>query len=141
MESGLAAIILVAPTVSQKTMPVPQFMKDQCAKLQKPFSGNAGGLSGKSIYDLSSAPHGPYPQNPGFHAKGIISIAGCIVASLIGVFTIIWYGMGEQFEEEEVARELKQKLASKAAKRQHLINTSSKIWNFLGQQKHKSKMR
>lgn len=132
LESGLAAIVLVAPTASQSSLPVPTFMKDHCKKLGKPFSGNAGGISGSSIYDLSNAPHGPYPQNPGFHTKGILSIAACIASSLIGVITIIWYTMGEQFEEEDVKIELEEKIASKAAKREQLLSTRDTLMRILG---------
>ncbi|KAG0147247.1 hypothetical protein CROQUDRAFT_61959 [Cronartium quercuum f. sp. fusiforme G11] len=138
LESGLAALIVVAPLISQQSIPVPQFMKDHCTALGKPSSGNAGGLSGPSIYDLSKAPHGPYPQRPGFHAKGKISIAGCILASLIGVATIIWYATGEQFEEAEVERELKVKLASKAAKRKALIATRRKLVHLVGMGPHRN---
>ncbi|POW06570.1 hypothetical protein PSHT_10284 [Puccinia striiformis] len=99
-----------------KEFPVPQFMKDQCGKMNIPFSGNAGGLSGSKIYDLSTAPHGPFPQISGFHARGILSMAACIISSLIGVLTIVWYTRGEQFDEEEVEREIMEKIKSQADK-------------------------
>ncbi|KAH9470396.1 hypothetical protein MJO29_004601 [Puccinia striiformis f. sp. tritici] len=116
LQSGLAAMFIVAPEVQQKNFPVPQFMKDQCGKMNIPFSGNAGGLSGSKIYDLSTAPHGPFPQISGFHARGILSMAACIISSLIGVLTIVWYTRGEQFDEEEVEREIMEKIKSQADK-------------------------
>lgn len=112
-------------------------MKDHCTALGKPSSGNAGGSSGSLIYDLSNAPHGPYPQNSGFHAKGMLSIAGCIVASLIGVATIIWYATGEQFEEAEVEREVKLKLANKVSKRRNVIATGSRLVSLIGFTSHR----
>jgi iron transport multicopper oxidase len=90
-------------------------MKDQCAMMNVPSSGNAGGLSGSKIYDLSTAPHGPFPQVSGFHARGILSIAACIISSLIGVLTIVWYSRGEQFDDEEVEREILEKIKSKTS--------------------------
>ncbi|WAR53656.1 hypothetical protein PtB15_3B164 [Puccinia triticina] len=113
LQSGLAAMFIVAPEVHQRNSPVPQFVKDQCRMMNIPTSGNAGGLSGSKIYDLSTAPHGPFPQKPGFHARGILSMAACIISSLIGVLTIVWYTRGEQFDDEEVEREILEKIRSK----------------------------
>ncbi|MBW0499229.1 hypothetical protein O181_038944 [Austropuccinia psidii MF-1] len=117
LESGLATVVVVAPELVQKSHPVPPFMKSQCDMMGISSSGNAGGLSGSGIYDLSTAPQGPFPQNSGFYTKGIISISACIVSSLIGVLTILWYAGGEQIEEEEVEREIVQKLSNKEAGR------------------------
>jgi iron transport multicopper oxidase len=114
LQSGLAAMFIVAPEIQQKNSPVPQFMKDQCAMMKVPSSGNAGGLTGSKIYDLSTAPQGPFPQISGFHARGILSMAACIVSSLIGVLTIIWYTRGEQFNDEEVEQEFLEKIKAKS---------------------------
>lgn len=40
-----------------------------------------------SVTDLAGAPHGPYPQVAGWHAKGIGALAGTILAALLGAFS------------------------------------------------------
>ncbi|EFP86676.2 uncharacterized protein PGTG_13058 [Puccinia graminis f. sp. tritici CRL 75-36-700-3] len=131
LQSGLAAMFIVAPEVHQRNFPVPQFMKDQCAMMNIPSSGNAGGLSGSKLYDLSTAPHGPFPQVSGFHARGNLSIAACIISSLIGVLTIIWYSRGEQFDDEEVEREMLEKIKSKTSQDHHTNGFVARFRRFM----------
>jgi len=130
LESGLGAIFVVAPEVAQRNSPVPPFMKEQCAKMKMPWSGNAGGLTGSKIYDLSTAPHGPFPQVSGFHTRGILSLAACIISSLLGVVTIIWYARGEQFNDAQIEQEILDKINSNSNPR-HSPRFFNRIHRFL----------
>ena len=60
---------------------------------------------------------GPWVQELGWHAKGIVALAGCIVTALLGIATIIWYSMGG-LDDDEVEREVSQAIRKKDAKKE-----------------------
>lgn len=55
---------------------MPSFMIEQCQAVGSPYSGNAAGYA--STTDLTGLPLGPFPQNNGWHSKGIGAMAGYV---------------------------------------------------------------
>ena len=98
--------IIEAPLIAQQRASIPDFMYSQCAALGKPTSGNAAGHA--STTDLSGLPLGPYPQNNGWHAKGIVAMTGCVLTSVIGMATVSWYALGGHISEEEMEHEARE---------------------------------
>ena len=105
---------LEAPTLMQERADIPQYMYDQCAALGMPTSGNAAGHA--SVTDLAGLPLGPFPQNNGWHAKGIVAMTGCVLTAVIGMATVSWYALGGHITEEEMEQEAREKQAKKAAR-------------------------
>ncbi|KAF7334268.1 Fet3 protein [Mycena sanguinolenta] len=112
LEVGLAIQLIEAPLVAQQFAGnVPSFIADNCAALGLPSSGNAAGHSDPN--DLAGLPLGPYPQNNGWHAKGIGAMAGCVLTAVLGMLTVLWYAMGGHISEEEQESEVRAALAAK----------------------------
>lgn len=66
----------------QTELEIPQVMKDQCAALGVPVTGNSVGKM--SLTEFPGAVRGPYPQILGWRPKGIGALAGCILTALLG---------------------------------------------------------
>ena len=98
-------------------------MYDQCSALGVPTSGNAAGHA--STTDLSGLPLGPYPQNNGWHSKGIGAMAGCVLTAVIGMGTVAWYALGGHISEEEMEREVRREIGEKERRRDRIRNA---IW-------------
>lgn len=81
--AGLAATFITAPRLArEKLSPLPQPLIDVCLASGLPAFGNAAGKKG---LDLEGAPDGIRPvQNSTF-------VLGCIIATLVGLSTIIWH--------------------------------------------------
>ncbi|KAI8364347.1 Cupredoxin [Radiomyces spectabilis] len=92
LESGLAAIFIEAPDVAQQRMTLPQQFLDVCEASGIKATGNGAGKEG---LDLSGAPSGITLIYDGFTAKGKGAMAGCILAALVGMGTIIWYAISD----------------------------------------------
>ncbi|KAL6301418.1 Fet3 protein [Sparassis latifolia] len=105
LEVGLALQLVEAPLIAQERSQVPQFMNDQCQALGMPYSGNAAGHT--SATDLSGLPLGPYPQNNGWHSRGIGAMAGCVLTAVIGMATVVWYALGGNISDEELEYEVR----------------------------------
>ncbi|KDQ60117.1 Ferroxidase [Jaapia argillacea MUCL 33604] len=119
LEVGLAIQLVEAPLevqarVASGSVTPPQFMYDQCKALGKPTSGNAAGHN--STTDLSGLTEGPFPQNNGWHAKGIGAMFGCVLTAVIGMVTVTWYSFGGDLTEEEMEREALTKQEAKERK-------------------------
>lgn len=103
------------PTVQANFKP-PQFMYDQCAAQGIATSGNAVGI--QSATDLAGQPLGPWPIVAGWTPKAKGAMAGCVLAALVGMLSVVWYSWGalndEEIEQEEQRRH-EQKMADKAA--------------------------
>ncbi|KAF8217774.1 Fet3 protein [Mycena galopus ATCC 62051] len=85
LEVGLAIQLIEAPLLAQQYQAnVPSFLADNCKALGLPASGNAAGHTDPA--DLAGLPLGPYPQNNGWHAKGIGAMAGCVLTAVLGAF-------------------------------------------------------
>jgi len=59
-----------------------------------PTAGNAAGNT-KDLFDLTGANVSPAPLPAGFTPRGIVALTFSIVAGLLGVAVIAWYGVGE----------------------------------------------
>lgn len=103
---------LEAPTIAQERDAIPQFMFDQCQALGKPISGNAAGHA--SATDLTGLTTGPFPQNNGWHAKGIGAMFGCVLTATIGMASVTWYTLGGHISEEEMEHEAREQQEAKA---------------------------
>ncbi|KAI0634793.1 Fet3 protein [Trametes polyzona] len=111
LEVGLAVVFIEAPTVAQQRDGIPQFMFDQCEALGKPVSGNAAGHA--SATDLSGLAVGPFPQNNGWHARGIGAMFGCVLTATIGMASVTWYTLGGHISEEEMEHEAREEQDAK----------------------------
>ncbi|KAJ2799047.1 ferroxidase fet3, partial [Coemansia helicoidea] len=89
IESGLNMALIEAPDVMQQRIHVPQQIVDHCRAAGIPTEGNAAGRAG---LDLTGAPVGPHPYPMGWTAKAKGAMAGCILAALVGLVAIVWYG-------------------------------------------------
>ena len=80
----------------------PQIMTQQCQRQNIPINGNAANHSDSNggWLDLVGEP-APPPLPSGFTAKGYGAMAGCVIAAVIGMATIIWYGLTEPPKEVE----------------------------------------
>jgi iron transport multicopper oxidase len=96
---------------AQSVQAPPSTLAQQCLAQNLPASGNAAGHA--SVTDLSGLPTGPFMQNNGWHAKGIVAMTGCVLTAVIGMFTVGWYVIGGALSDEEVEREVR---AAQAAK-------------------------
>ena len=92
--SGLAATFVEAPLELQAQLKgkIPQDHLDACAGVGVPTAGNAAGNT-VDLLDLRGQPEPPKPLPKGFTARGIVALAFSIVSGLLGVATIIWYGL------------------------------------------------
>ncbi|KAF4616730.1 hypothetical protein D9613_008665 [Agrocybe pediades] len=112
LEAGLAVQIIEAPLQAQQFVDrIPTALYDHCKALDKPISGNAAGLA--SATDLKGLPLGPFPQRLGWRPKGIGAMAGCVLAAVVGMMSVVWYALGGHITEEEMEHEVREALAAK----------------------------
>lgn len=134
-------MFIEAPNEMQTELEIPQVMKDQCAALGVPVTGNSVGKM--SLTDFPGAVRGPYPQILEWRPKGIGALAGCILTALLGEFclffflalwldaavsrfraallnysstgmaTVVWYAMGGQLDADELHEEVVRELEKK----------------------------
>jgi hypothetical protein len=78
-------------------MQFPDVMLRQCQSQNIPVTGNAANHSDSDggWLNLAGEPAPPSPLPGGFTAKGYGAMAGCVIAAVIGMGTIIWYGLTE----------------------------------------------
>ncbi|KAI7869586.1 Cupredoxin [Spinellus fusiger] len=107
LESGLAATFIEAPTVLQQRMTLPQVFNDVCSSGNIPYSGNAAGREG---LDLRGAPDGVYTIYDGFTAAGKGAMAGCILAAILGMATILWYARSDSEAKGREIMEAKKRM-------------------------------
>lgn len=86
----------------QQRIQFPGIMAQQCQKQSIPISGNAANHteSNGGLLDLTGEPSAPDPLPAGFTAKGYSAMAGCCIAAVMGMATIIWYGLTDPPGEE-----------------------------------------
>lgn len=89
--AGLAATFITAPQLALEKMELPQSLIDICEASGQPTSGNAAGKEG---LDLDGAPDGIRPLQQKF-------VMGGLVATLVGISTIIWHVWVDPGHEEE----------------------------------------
>lgn len=68
--------------------------------------GNAAGNM-KDVLDLRGQNLAPAPLPDGFEAKGIVALTFSIVAALLGMAAVAWYGAKPLSEKEEQREEEK----------------------------------
>ena len=95
-----------APDIAQERNTLPQALVQQCAALGLPTSGNAAGFA--STTDLEGLPLGPFPQNNGWHPRGIGAMFGCVATATLGMATVAWYALGGHISEEEMEDEARE---------------------------------
>ncbi|KXS12722.1 multicopper oxidase [Gonapodya prolifera JEL478] len=115
LESGLAATFIEAPDQIQKLAAgQPKVLNDQCSALGISTTGNAGGKN--STTDFGAYSFGPYVQELGFHPKGIVALAFCVVSAIMGIIAVAWYPLGGGLDEDELELEVAAAMALKAQK-------------------------
>ena len=138
LEVGLAMQLIEAPLEAQQRNTVPQLMYDNCKALNLPFSGNAAGFA--STTQLDGLPLGPYPQNNGWHARGIGAMFGyagtivftppsaddhlfhsCVFTATLGMASVVWYALGGHLSEEEEEHEVRRQLDAKERRRGRIL--------------------
>jgi iron transport multicopper oxidase len=96
LPAGLAVVFIDAVEEAKQQMsPLPQEYIDLCHDMGLPGTGNAAGKEG---LDLDGAPDGVRPIKETF-------VLGCIIATLVGLSTLIWHvwvDPGTSEEEEAV---------------------------------------
>jgi len=91
-----------APLVLQKTLTIPEDHFAACAAVSPPIPtiGNAAANT-QDYLDLTGQNLPAKPLPDGFQAKGIVALTFSILAGLIGVGVIAWYGLGEMSQIEK----------------------------------------
>ena len=93
--SGLVMTFVEAPDDLQKSgLKIPQDHLDTCTKQGLPIAGNAAGNT-VDLFDLKGARTSPAPLPEGFTPRGIVALTFSIIAGLVGIAVIAWYGAGE----------------------------------------------
>ena len=97
--AGLVATFVEAPQQLQQRVKFPEDMLKQCQMQNIPVTGNAANHtdSNGGWLDLSGEPHAPPPIPAGFTAKGYVAMTGCVIAAIVGLITIVWYGLTDPF--------------------------------------------
>ncbi|OAP56204.1 hypothetical protein AYL99_09383 [Fonsecaea erecta] len=124
VDSGLVMTFVESPLKLQETLHIPEDHFSACAALDPPMptAGNAAANT-ESLLDLTGAAVPPAPLPDGFTTRGIVALTFSIVAGLLGVATIVWYGLGEM-GTIEAARE-KAKIQKVAAERGVVSRTNT----------------
>ncbi|KAH9000834.1 Fet3 protein [Lactarius hatsudake] len=115
LEAGLAVTFIEAPLEMQQRAETvqapPSALAQHCRTLNLPASGNAAGHA--SATDLSGLKTGPFPQNNGWHTKGILAMTGCVLTAVLGMLTVAWYAIGGALSEEELEHDARAAHAAK----------------------------
>ena len=83
-------------------MRFPDIMAQQCQRQNIPIKGNAANHTEANggLLDLTGEPSAPAPLPAGFTAKGYGAMVGCCMAAVMGLITIIWYGLTDSPNDE-----------------------------------------
>jgi iron transport multicopper oxidase len=104
MDQGLIATFIEAPLEMQKSLVIPDDHQALCRAKNTPMLGNAAGNT-KDLFDLSGQNHPPKPLPGGFTTKGIVAMTFSVLAALLGLATIAWYGLADMGEASRVEEE------------------------------------
>ena len=98
VDSGLILTFIEAPLVLQSQLGggtgIPDDHYAACKAQNMSFGGNAAGNT-VDLLDTTGMNVSPGPLPAGFTPRGIVALTFSIVAGLLGVATIVWYGLGE----------------------------------------------
>lgn len=77
-------------------MKIPEDHFAACAALDPPMAveGNAAG-NAVQLLNMTGEPTQPGPLPSGFTPRGIVALTFSIVAGLLGIGVVTWYGLGE----------------------------------------------
>lgn len=92
MESGLAMQFVTAPKELQETLEIPQDHINVCKEAGLPFEGNAA-ANVNDFTDLTGEPRQKPWLPAGFTPKGYVAIVFSGVAAVVGLASIVYYGM------------------------------------------------
>lgn len=101
--AGLVTTFVEAPLQIQQNIRFPDVMLQQCKLQNIPVIGNAANHTESTggLLDLEGEPSAPPPLPAGFTAKGYGAMAGCCIAAVIGLVTIVWYGLTDSPTEDQ----------------------------------------
>ncbi|KAE8367391.1 Cupredoxin [Aspergillus caelatus] len=92
MDAGLAVVLVEAPLDLQQTLTIPEDHWQACDASNTLKRGNAAGNT-EDFYDLTGANTSVSPLPVGFTARGIVALVFSCIAALLGLISIVWYGM------------------------------------------------
>lgn len=92
LSSGLAMLLVEAPDQIQERVTIPQGHYDVCESASVPYQGNAAGNT-VNLFDLKGQNSQPGWIPGGFTTRGIVALVFCAISALIGVASIVIYGL------------------------------------------------
>ncbi|PWN97912.1 multi copper oxidase [Tilletiopsis washingtonensis] len=99
LSSGLAAIFIEAPMLAQQQLTLPGDLQSQCAALGISPTGNAAGFN--STTNFAGLRKEPTFLETGWTPRAVGALVGCIITALIGLATVVAYGLMGSAEDEE----------------------------------------
>ena len=105
LSSGLAMLMIEAPKQIQERVKIPQEHYDICRAAGKPIEGNAAANT-KDFLDLDGQNKQPDALPDGFTARGIVALTFSCLSAVIGVISIVVYGMADVTNKQRVAAPL-----------------------------------
>lgn len=96
VDSGLVLTFVEAPLQLQQKLAgvIPENHYDACRAQAMPYEGNAAGNT-VDLLDTTGMNVSPGLLPAGFTPRGIVALTFSIVAGLLGIAVIVWYGLGE----------------------------------------------
>ncbi len=96
VDVGLIATMVEAPLELQQTLTIPKDHYAACADSSPPIptAGNAAART-TDLLNVEGANVSPAPLPAGFTARGIVALTFSVVAAILGMAAVAWYGMGE----------------------------------------------
>lgn len=124
VDSGLILTFVEAPLQLQQQLSgkIPADHFDACRAQGMPFEGNAAGNT-VNLLDTTGMNVSPKELPAGFTTKGIVALAFSIVAGLLGLVVIVWYGLGEITFIEQKREE--QRIEALVAKKAGVVESVS----------------
>ncbi|KUJ08596.1 uncharacterized protein LY89DRAFT_701877 [Mollisia scopiformis] len=104
VDQGLMVTMVEAPLQLQQSLTIPQDHIDACQVGGVPYLGNAAGNT-VDVLDLTGANVAPGPLPAGFIPRGIVALTFSVLAALLGLATIVWYGLADMGAATMVAEE------------------------------------
>ncbi|KAL1876840.1 hypothetical protein VTK73DRAFT_9142 [Phialemonium thermophilum] len=92
LSSGLAMLMIEAPTQIQERVHIPDQHYDVCRAGNVPFQGNAAGNT-VNLLDLSGQNKQPGWIPGGFTARGIVALVFSVISAVLGIASLVVYGM------------------------------------------------
>lgn len=108
VDSGLILTFVEAPLELQQQLSgkIPEDHLDACRVQGMAYEGNAAGNT-VDLLDTTGMNVSLGPLPAGFTPRGIVALTFSIVAGLLGVAVIIWYGSGELSQIEQAKEQAK----------------------------------